>query len=116
LSRSLELLAKAEPWDFIEANHCSLNIFGHLSFDQCNMLSILKVKWRSYFVCITKINMFDLKEIVAISFFLLVTSIQAFPGGYTSANDIVKVQLPRSEWGEAIRAGKINCFVKHLKF
>jgi len=48
-----------------------------------------------------------LKEIVAISFFfLLVSSIQAFPGGYTTAYDIVKVQLPRSEWGDAIRAGK----------
>jgi len=57
-----------------------------------------------------------LKEILKLMFLFFRKSLQLassfwsirfmlFPGGYTSANDIMKVQLLESEWGEAIRAG-----------
>ncbi len=54
------------------------------------------------------------KGVVAISFLFLVKSVLAIPGGYTAANDIVKVQLVESEWAEARRAGELKDFYNQI--
>ena len=49
-----------------------------------------------------------MKGIVAICFFLLAAaaSVSGKPGGYTAANDVIKVKFDESKWGEAKRAGE----------